>query len=384
MIFGCSISTTQLVQSKTHWGGTTHSDIIRNAIFSLPSPWKEFFNDYSLFLKDHSNDPDQYRSWCSYNDANLYAAEGPRHYDDHNIKVDGGEVYNESTPQYAHLIDSQYTSEDYEFVSVDDPVSSSKYKKGVIEWTVSNFTQILTYYMSIASENPSNNTVWQLILTSMSWLCHYVADATMPFHATANYDGQLTEQNGIHSAVESYLIPSFSREISFSHNQASYTPSAFNQTIFSIESGLALVSQILEFDNELAPDGNRDNDWSESMWDGLHDELSGRVDLASRYTANLWYTSLIDSGLITRLNSTDLNLISIGLSEIPDPWRPKIPSNTSVTTTTSSTTAPTNNSSTSTATTSQEITSWRLFPLFFLISLCFLVKRRKMRKRKLL
>jgi hypothetical protein len=86
--------------------------------------------------------------------------------------------------------------------------------------------------------------------------------------------------------------------------------------------------------------------------------------------------------MITHLNSTDLNLISIDLSGIPDPWRPVIPLNSSVTTTT----ALTNNSSTTTDnnTKSQEITSWRLSPIFFLVSLSFLVKRKKIRKRELL
>ena len=82
-----------LVQSNTHWGYLAHNEITRNAIFSLPSPWKEFFAKYSTFFEEHSNDPDQYRSWCKSNDPDLYAAEGPRHYDDHNIKEDGGVVY---------------------------------------------------------------------------------------------------------------------------------------------------------------------------------------------------------------------------------------------------------------------------------------------------
>ncbi len=37
-------------------------------------------------------------------------------------------------------------------------------------------------------------------------LAHYAADATMPLHATENYDGQLTGQRGIHRRVEAELV----------------------------------------------------------------------------------------------------------------------------------------------------------------------------------
>ncbi len=122
------------------------------------------------------------------------------------------------------------------------------------------------------------------------------------------------------------------------------------------------------------------------MWDELHYELSERIDLAAINTANLWYSSMIDSGMSTSFNSTDLNLIEIDLSEIPDPWRPVIPSNTSITTTIDTTAVPTGCSSTSNNenSTSQESTSWRLSPIFFLISICFLVKMKKIKNRKIL
>jgi len=237
--------------------------------------------------------------------------------------------------------------------------------------------------MSTVSEDPLNNTAWQYVLTTMSWLSHYVADATMPLHATANYNGQLTGQYGIHGAIESTLIPDHSQEIVFSHSLASYTSSAFNQTIFSIESGLALVSDILEADKILAPDGIRDSDWSEFMWNTLGEELSDRIDRAAVNTANLWYSSLIDSGLITALNSTYLNSLIINLNGIPDPWRPPIPSNIFSPLTTSSSTAFTDISSTTTTIngTSQKNTSWIWSPILLLIGLNYLVRRKQRTKR---
>jgi hypothetical protein len=37
-------------------------------------------------------------------------------------------------------------------------------------------------------------------------LSHYIEDAHQPFHATENYDGQLTNQRGIHSRFETELV----------------------------------------------------------------------------------------------------------------------------------------------------------------------------------
>ena len=37
-------------------------------------------------------------------------------------------------------------------------------------------------------------------------LCHFIADAHVPLHATDNYDGQLTGQRGLHSRWESDLV----------------------------------------------------------------------------------------------------------------------------------------------------------------------------------
>lgn len=38
------------------------------------------------------------------------------------------------------------------------------------------------------------------------YLAHYAADATMPLHATRNYDGQLTRQRGLHARIERKLV----------------------------------------------------------------------------------------------------------------------------------------------------------------------------------
>lgn len=319
----------RIVKAKIQWEDQTHGIIIQQATLSLPSPWKEFFLDYSDFLSLHAEGPDQYRDYLKGYRMDLYNQEAPRHFDDHDTKEKDGIIYNVSLPENTHLIDGRFTAEDIEFLSINVSSTTKKYQKGVIEWTVQNFTQKVTSYMSMIANNPSNNTVWQLVIIHMGWLSHYVADATMPLHATINYDGQLTEQGGIHDFVEFILIEhetkGYLKDVNFSNKPAVYVESPINQTLFSIETGLGNVSFILETDRILAPGGIRTTDTIKEMWMILGEMISARLDLAAINTANLWYTALVDSGLITKLSEEDLTLLNIDTTGLNNPWMPPIP-----------------------------------------------------------
>ncbi len=258
----------------------------------------------------------------------LYNQEAPRHYDDHDTKERDGTIYNVSTPENAHLIDGQFTTEDIEFVSTNVSSTSKKYQKGVVEWTVHNFTRKITDYMSIIADNPSNNTIWRLTIIHMGWLAHYVADATMPLHATVNYNGELTGQGGIHDFIEYPLLDhettGYLAEVNFTHKPAVYVDSPINQTLNSIETGLGNVSFVLETDKTIAPSGVRTKDTNKDMWAILSEMINARLDLVAIYTANLWYTALMDSGLMTELSEEDLTSLSIDTTGLNKQWMPPI------------------------------------------------------------
>jgi hypothetical protein len=322
-------SQTRTVQAKNQWDERTQGMIAEHALFSLPSPWMEFFMDFSDFLYLHAEGPDQYREYLKYNYMDLYNQEAPRHYNDHDTKEHDGTIYNVSLPENAHLIDGQFTAEDIEFVSINVSSTSKKYQKGVVEWTVHNFTRKITDYMSIIADNPSNDTIWRLTIIHMGWLAHYVADATMPLHATVNYNGELTGQGGIHDFIEYPLLDhettGYLNEVNFTHKPAVYVDSPINQTLCSIETGLGNISFILETDKILAPSGIRTKETIKDMWSILSEMINARLDLAAIYTANLWYTALMDSGLITELTEEDLTSLNIDTTGFDKPWMPSIP-----------------------------------------------------------
>ncbi|UCG03681.1 MAG: hypothetical protein JSW11_06770 [Candidatus Heimdallarchaeota archaeon] len=320
---------TSTAQAKIQWDDLSQGTITEQAILSLPSPWKEFFTDSSDFLFIHADGPDQYREHLKYYRMDLYNEEAPRHFDDHDTKELDGTIYNVSLPENAHLIDAQFTAEDIEFISINVSSTSKKYQKGVVEWAVLNFTRKVTDYMSLIANDPSNSTIWHFTIIHMGWLAHYVADATMPLHATVNYDGQLTGQGGIHSFIEYPLLDhettGYLSDVNFTHKPAVYVDSPINQTLHSIETGLGNVSFILETDKILAPSGVRTKDTIKDMWAILGEMINARLDLAAINTANLWYTALVDSGLMTKLSEEDLASLNIDTTGFDNPWMPPIP-----------------------------------------------------------
>ena len=61
-----------------------------------------------------------------------------------------------------------------------------------------------------------------LILKRSADLGHYIADAHVPLHTTENYNGLLTNQEGIHAFWESRLPELFSDDFNFFVGKASY------------------------------------------------------------------------------------------------------------------------------------------------------------------
>jgi hypothetical protein len=303
------------------WSSNTHGKIATEAIKSLPSPWLEFFTGYENFFDIHANDPDGYRSDLEDSSfTKLFSIEWDSHFDDHNLKVYGGTPYDEQDPSNAHLIDGEYTSEDLDFVAINVSWNTPEFHKGVIEWKIMNLTRDLTQLMTEVAADPTNNTLWQLTFIQMNYVSHFAADSTQPFHASANYDGQLTGQSGAHALFESSMMEQNTLDrVTFSNRPAAYIDSVLNHSVFLIETSLGNMSITLEAEAAYPLDGS----WVDNVWNDIGDIWSDRVNLAATSSADLWYTALVDSDLINQVNATVLSSISVDLSSPPPGWTSK-------------------------------------------------------------
>jgi hypothetical protein len=107
--------------------------------------------------------------------------------------------------QFNHFIDiDRYGSYPFGELPRDKRKAIEKFgfenvqKNGLLPWRIAEVMDSLGETIS----NQSN----EKMLRYFSWIAHYVEDAHQPLHVTENYDGQLTNQSGIHSRFETELV----------------------------------------------------------------------------------------------------------------------------------------------------------------------------------
>ena len=138
-------------------------------VLAIPREIRPYFEKYQASIAEHAGDPDLWRTvgWIE---------EPPRHF----VDMDAYGPY--PFKEFPHDYDEAVRRYGLEFVQTNGTLpwrSEEMYRK-----LVEAFTQKAPY----AREN---------IRLFSSVIAHYAADANQPFHATLNYDGQLTGQWGI-------------------------------------------------------------------------------------------------------------------------------------------------------------------------------------------
>jgi hypothetical protein len=156
------------------WGVTGHRYANGLAVDSLPSELKPLYAANRAWIVQHSVDPDQWR--------NQNRSEGPKHFID--LDTWGMEIA-ENYPEDYWIACGIYGKE-----AVD--------KNGVVPWRIGE------YYGKLVRAFKEKNA--RQIVEISAFLGHYVADIHVPFHAIANYDGQLTGQKGLHARFESVMV----------------------------------------------------------------------------------------------------------------------------------------------------------------------------------
>ncbi len=69
---------------------------------------------------------------------------------------------------------------------------------GALPWVIGDRYRSLVG--AFRAQNPA------AVVKESAWLCHYVADAQVPLHATRNHDGKKTGQKGVHARWEKGLV----------------------------------------------------------------------------------------------------------------------------------------------------------------------------------
>jgi len=277
-----------IVLSLLSWGRWGHEHINRAAVFALPADIRPFFYNHIDYITEEASIPDVRRSLI--NDK----AEPNRHYIDlENYLTQPGD----SMPQTMKDIAAKYDTK-----AIDS--------NGILPWYIEDMTEKLT--------RAFRNRQKAEILFLSADLAHYIGDAHMPLHTSVNYDGQATNQRGIHSFWESQLPEIYGNTYNFCTGDAVYIPDIHNETRRIIYHTHSLIDSLLAAEKtaraslpadklyEKDASGNitrnrynqtiRTKEYAAAFHQALNGMVEKQMRLSVAAVAAFWYTAWVNAG----------------------------------------------------------------------------------------
>jgi len=282
------------------WGFYGHQRINRMAIFTLPPEMITFYKKHIEFITIHAVDPDKRR----YSEEE----EAARHYID--IDHYGLEAFNKVPIFWIKAVEkySEDTLKAY----------------GILPWHIEK------HYNSLLNAFKDENL--DKILRYSAELGHYIADAHVPLHTTENYNGQLTNQKGIHGFWESRIPELKADNYDCFVGKASYIESPIKTAWKIVYDSHLAVDSVLKFEailNKIFPSDQKYvyesrgqvliKTYSEEYVNRYNLMINGQVERRMRESIYMigcmWYTAWINSGK-PNLNHLGKKQISDSLKSI--------------------------------------------------------------------
>lgn len=264
------------------WGFLVHRTIHQLAIYELPEPVRGFFYKNMENLVNNAPRPDIRR--------NEDSTEAPRHFIDF-------EMYGDDA---AHRMPTDWKK------AVQLFSKDSLLKYGYVPYHVIVIQEKLTKAFKMKQKDS--------ILFYAADLGHYIGDAHVPLHTTVNYDGQLTNQKGLHSLWES-MIPEI--EIDkyrlYSSHKAVYLKDPTAAIWKAVRTGFAMVPDMLSKEKEVSKTFTEEQkfrvqirrgresksyttEFAKAYAAALHTSINDRLLEAADLIADFWYTAWVDAG----------------------------------------------------------------------------------------
>ncbi|WP_337042716.1 zinc dependent phospholipase C family protein [Emticicia sp. 17c] len=265
-----------------NWGFYAHRHINRLAVFTLPPEMFGFYKKNIDFITTNAINADQRR----------YAMEGeaPRHFIDLDVYVDS---LKNQLPNYSWKQATEKIGED------------SLYKHGIVPWHIN----AMKYQLTEAFRKKD----LKRILSLSTDMGHYIADAHVPLHTTRNYNGQLTNQLGIHGFWESRLPELFAANYDFFVGQATYEAYPQKRAWQAVIGAHTALDSVLTFERRLSDQLSEDKKYSFEEVNGntarvyardfsvkYHQMLQKQVERQMRASIKMigdfWLTCWVDAG----------------------------------------------------------------------------------------
>lgn len=301
------IALISLQQTLLCWGSVAHRYINKQATVHLPLTMKAFI-DSAQYFYNRAMDPDIRRN---YNDTNFFAE------------------------QYLHFLDIDDYPNYHVWLSrnLDSLIAQYGYQRvkenGIVPWVIKYTTDSLTAQLKRGE--------WMKAYQTANDLGHYVADSHVPVHATKNYNGQLSNQRGIHSRYESQMISIYQGQLSVMKDSVKYVNNVLEFAMQFILKSITLLDSVLLADIYAAPPtGYNDvsgapplpSDYYSKMWEKTQHFTKQQIQDATVHLACLWYTAWVNAGLLTQSSNVkkekSIKPKSFNLHQnFPNPFNPR-------------------------------------------------------------
>ena len=280
------------VMMISSWGFLVHRTINQLAIYELPKPMQPFFYTHMDSIVLNAPRPDIRR--------NTDSTEGSKHFIDF-------EFFGDSA-QYKMPRDIETATNVFGI-------------KKLKAWGTLPYEIIATQNkLTQAFKNKNTDS----IIFYATDLGHYIGDAHVPLHTSSNYDGQLTNQAGMHdlweTSVPELLLKSFRLA---SKRKAQYLNNPTDRIWKVLQESHALLPEMLAIEKEISKnytDSTKKYQWIE-RWGKirrfyskdftldygkqLQPSINHQLIQAAHCMADFWYTAWVNAGKpdLSKLNS---------------------------------------------------------------------------------
>ncbi|MBC6610849.1 hypothetical protein H8B15_07935 [Hymenobacter sp. BT507] len=263
------------------WGFMGHRTIAQISVYALPKAMQPFYYHFLPRLVTLSTAPDERRE--------TDPTEAPKHY----IDMDhyGTDPFGAMPKAWEKAV-AKYSADTLR-------------KYGTVPWTVIDLKDQLT--QAFRDGDTTN------ILKLSSDLGHYIGDAFVPLHTTQNYDGQMTNQTGIHSLWESKLPERHIAKYKLNSDEAKYVKDPLAAIWMTVQQSYGFLGATFDEEEKVTlkytPEtkynyshkyGTTRRSYSDAFADSYHDIVGGqvayRLKQAPTLVASMWYTAWKDAG----------------------------------------------------------------------------------------
>lgn len=255
--------------------------INEHACYALPQEMALFFREHLEYLREHSVDPDK-RCYID-------TLESPRHYIDlENLpEVD-------SLPATITWSQARNTWGEYHLRQT-----------GIIPW------QIYLSYLQLKKAFQEGDLKRSLKIAAE--LGHYIGDSHVPLHTTKNYNGQLTNQRGIHALWETRIPEKYVIDYDLLVGRGRYIKNPLEEAWKIVRESHILVDSVLlreKLSSKQIPQdqkyayvsrkGKLSKNYSDAFVKHYHNSLDGMVEARMKASilmvSSYWYTAWVDAG----------------------------------------------------------------------------------------